>query len=279
MVRYDTQPDMWSGVQSMSRCAPKWAFAAVMIAALAVGCGPSQGQLDQRQRDAEEHYNLGYGYFFGDGNKNADAALQSTLRALELQPVYPEAHMLAGLIHLGREDYLDAVDHFRQALEQKPDYRDAHHNLGATYLASERWDEAIEVFETLVGDRFYATPGNGHNNLGWAWYKKGDMTKARHHLERAVKLAPELCLAYNNLGIVLYEGGEIEGAELQLDRAVRRCPNYAEPYYHLGRVEARRANPDGARSRFDRCRELAGDAPLAHRCAKRLAALPPEGSR
>lgn len=268
-----------SGRRRAPEAARRAALALLAACTLCVGCGPSQSQIDQQRRDAEEHYNLGYGYFFGDGNTNADAALQATLRALEMQPVYPEAHMLAGLIHLGRENYLDAVDHFRQALEQKPDYRDAHHNLGAAYLASERWDEAIRVFETLTADRFYATPGNGHNNLGWAWYKKGDLSRARKHLERAIKLAPELCPAYNNLGLVLYEQGEVDDASRQLDRAVRRCPTYAEPYYHLGRVEARQANLSGARSRFSRCRELAGDAPLADRCAKRLAALPPEGSR
>jgi len=270
---------MCPGVSSVSPRVLLIALAGAFLVTGPLGCGPSQTQIDQKKREAEEHYNLGYGYFFGDGTKNADAALQSVWRALEMQPVYPEAHMLAGLIHLGREDYLDAVDHFRQALVQKPDYRNAHHNLGATYLASQRWDEAIEVFETLVADRFYATPGNGHNNLGWAWYNKGDLPNARTHLERAIKLAPELCPAYNNLGLVLYELGDVDGASLQLDRAVRRCPSYAEPYYHLGRVEAGRANLAEARKKFDRCRELAGDAPLAQRCAKRLAALPPKGSR
>lgn len=270
---------MWPGVSSVSARAPLAVVFAASIAFGSTGCGPSQAQIEKTQLEAEEHYNLGYGYFMGDGTNNVDAALQSVLRALEIRPIYPEAHMLAGLIHLGRENYLDAVDHFRRALEQKPDYRDAHHNLGATYLASQRWDEAIAVFDTLVADRFYATPGNGHNNLGWAWYNKGDLKRAQRHLERAIKLAPELCPAYNNLGLVLYEQGEMDAAVLQLDRAVRRCPSYAEPHYHLGRVEARKANPDGARKKFDRCRELAGDAPLAHRCAKRLAALPPKGSR
>lgn len=252
-----------------------WGALAAMAAA---GCGPSQKQLDERDRDAEYHYQLGFGYFFGP-NGNADAALQATLRALEIKPVYPEAHMLAGLIYHGRELYLDAVHHFRVAIEQKPDYRDARHNLGATYLAAERWDEAIDVFRALVADRFYATPGPGHNNLGWALYNKGDLDGARKHFERAIKLAPELCPAYNNLGLVLFDLADFDEAGRQLDRAVRRCPNYAEPYYHLGRIDARQAKLAEARTRFDKCRELAQDAPLGERCARRLAALPPEGSR
>ncbi|MCB9552410.1 MAG: tetratricopeptide repeat protein [Myxococcales bacterium] len=126
-------------------------------------------------------------------------------------------------------------------------------------------------------DRFYATPGHGHNNLGWAWYKKREPGKARIHLERAIKLAPELCPAYNNLGLVLIDADEFEAAARTLERAVRRCPSYAEPHYHLGRVEAQRQNLTEARSQFTRCRELAGDAPLGDRCAQRLAALPPAG--
>jgi len=249
------------------------------VAFATLACGTSQTAIESRKQEAEYHYNLGYGYYFSPNKSNADAALQATLRALELKPDYPEAHMLAGLVYLGRELFLDAIDHFKQAIAQKPDYRDAKHNLGAAYLASERWDEAIAVFDELVADRFYATPGPGQNNLGWAWYKKGDMDRARRHLNRAIKLAPELCPAYNNMGMVALEQGDVDDAGRQLDRAVRRCPSYAEPYYHLGRVEAQRANLTEARSKFSRCVDLAGDGPLGDRCARRLAALPPEGRR
>lgn len=250
-----------------------------LIAIGSAGCGASRAEIAERERDAEYHYNLGYGYFFSDNSPNADAALQSTLHALSIKPDYPEAHMLLGLIYMGRESFLDAVTHFRRAIELKPDYRDARHNLGATYLAAERWDEAAAIFTALVEDRFYGTPGHGHNNLGWALYKKGDLAAARTHFERAIKLAPELCLAYNNLGLVLLDGGDADDAARELDRAVRRCPGYAEPHYHLGRVEAQRRNVDEARTQFGRCRDLAGDAPLAERCERLLAALPPSGAR
>lgn len=256
---------------------PGYTWLPTLAALVLLGCGPSKGDLQARDRQAEYNYNLGYGYYFSPNAPNADAALQATLSALEIKPEYPEAHMLAGLIYLGRESHLDAIRHFRHAVEQKPDYRDARHNLGATYLAAERWDEAIAVFDELVRDRFYATPGHGHNNLGWAWYNKNDPGKARAHLERAIKLAPELCPAYNNLGLVLIDAGEFEAAARNLERAVRRCPSYAEPHYHLGRVEAQRQNLAEARSQFTRCRDLAGDAPLGDRCAQRLAGLPPAG--
>ena len=41
----------------------------------------------------------------------------------------------------------------------------AKNNLGAAYLASSRWDDAIKVYQELVGNIMYGTPGNGHNNL------------------------------------------------------------------------------------------------------------------
>lgn len=259
---YEWCPFRWSAV-----------FGLLLIASSLLGCGPSKAQLERVDNEAEYHYNMAYGFYFSPNSPNADAALQGVLHALSLKPDYPEAHMLAGLVYLGREQHLDAISHFDRAVALKPDYRAARNNLGAAYLAAERWADAANVFESLIADRFYATPAHGHNNLGWARYNLGQLAEAQRHFRRAIKIAPELCPAYNNLGLTLVDLGDMEGAARMLDRAVRRCPKYAEPYYHLGRVESRRANLMAARDRFTRCRDLAGDAPLGDRCAKRLTTL------
>ena len=63
--------------------------------------------------------------------------------------------------------------------------------------------DAIAVFQELVGEIKYATPGHGHNNLGWAWFKKGNFEKAEKSFRMALTMNPRLCQAYNNLGQVL----------------------------------------------------------------------------
>ncbi len=250
-------------------------LASTLLGIAALACGPSRGEVKAQKEQAKYHYNLAYGHYFDTKNPNADAALQEVLASLQLDDTDPEAHMLAGLVYLGRQGYLDAERHFRRAIELEPDHFKAHNNLGATYLAMERWDDAIGVFAPLVRQQRYTTPGIGQNNLGWAHYKKGDRTAAIQHFKTAISIAPDLCPPYNNLGLAYMEDGLLEKAVRYLERGLKRCPRYAEPHFHLARVYGRQGDVAAARAALVRCMELAGETDLADRCERQLRALPP----
>ncbi len=235
------------------------------------GCGGATERPAGDREKAEFHYNLAYGHMMDVVKPNAHAALREVTQALELDPDYPEAHMLAGIIYMGREGYVDAAAHFQEALRLRPEYLDAQNNLGATYLAMGRWDDAIPIFEKLAGNALYKSPGLALNNLGWAYYNKTDLKKARFKFLEAI--------AYNNLAMVQIDEGRLEKAKKTLERGIKRCKSYAEPHFHLGRVAHRQGDLEGARKHFGRCLELAGDSHLADRCEQRLKALPPSVGR
>ena len=245
-----------------------------VLAPAMVGCGSSRQEVQEKQEKGRYHYNLAYGHYFDASRPNADAALHEVLKSLQLHPEYPEAHMLAGLIFLGREMHLQAIKHLKRAVELKPEFYAAQNNLGAADSASSRWNDAIGIYEGLVGNLMYSTPGHGHNNLGWAWYKKGNVEKARRHFTMALQLAPRLCPAYNNLGMLLLDEKKLKRARKFLGKAVKICPGYAEPNYHLGRLAALENDVGEARIRFGQCVKLAGDGVLGERCGQRLASLP-----
>ena len=238
-------------------------------------CGPSRTDVKEAEEQSDYHYDLAYGHYMDPAQANADAAIQEILTALKHNPKSARAHMLAGVIFMGRERYIDAEQHFKAALVEKPDYYDVQNNLGAVYLATERWDDAIGLFDALAGNLNYKNPGNAQNNLGWAWYQKGNLAKAKTHFHSAISLAPKLCPPYNNLAMVHIEQNRAERAKKYLGRAIKRCPTYAEPHFHLGRVLFRERNLPAARERFTRCLRLAGESPLADRCENRLKGLPP----
>ena len=243
------------------------------------GCGGGKKALKERQDQAEYHYDLAYGYYFDSNKANADAAMLEVQHSLDLNEENPDAHLLAGLIFMGRMRYLDAERHFKRALQLKPDFRYAKNNLGATYLAMERWDDAIKLFEALVADVLYARPGHGHNNLGWAWFQKGDMKRARRHFMTAIQLAPKLCQPYNNLAMVYSKQEQYERAKKYLERAIKHCANYAEPHYHLGRLHIRRGEVGDARDQLQKCLKLAGETRLGDKCGSLLSSLPPVKGR
>jgi tetratricopeptide (TPR) repeat protein len=249
-----------------------------LLAWVAVACGPSRAQLEERRQKADYHYKLAFGYLF-DPNpdvRDAQMALQESQRALDADADHAEAHFLHALILMGRERYLDAITHYKRAIELKPDFYFAHNNLAATYLAMERWDDAIAVLEPLVVNAYYTTQANGLNNLGWAYYKKGNLAVAKKHFTGAIAQSPKLCPAYNNYALVLIDEGNAAKAEEILNEAIRRCPGYAEPYFHLGRVQMRSERSPLAVKSFQKCKDLSGDSPLSERCARQLALLPAE---
>ena len=142
-------------------------FTATLLILFLVSCGSSRQEVQERLEKGRYHYNLAYGHYFDASRPNADAALHEVLKSLQLHPEYPEAHMLAGLIFLGREMHLQAIKHLKRAVELKPEFYAAQNNLGAAYIAASRWNDAISVYDGLVGNLMYSTPGHGTRTGTW----------------------------------------------------------------------------------------------------------------
>ena len=234
------------------------------------GCGPSRSEVKEQREQAQYHYDLAYGYFFDKKTERGEAALLEILQSIEIKEDNPDAHLLAGLVFMGRQRPVDAIRHYRRALELQPDLFYAQNNLATAYLSMDRYDEAIEVLQSLVGNILYDQQGHAQNNLGWAFYKKGDALKARQHFHKAITLTPQLCPPRNNLGMLYLEQNKFEKAEKYLRQAIERCPSYAEPAYHMGRLLIRRGDSEAARKNFEQCLKYAGESPLADQCAERL---------
>ncbi len=247
----------------------------IMAMCLAACGGLGENEKDQKELEerATYHYNLAYGHYFDSTNKNVDASLQELLKSLQAKPDFPEAHFLAGVIYLGRTENGLAIRHFQTAIRLKPEYYDAHNNLGAAFLNEARWDDAIQVFEELVGQIKYATPGHAYNNLGWALYNKGELKAAESQFRQALNLNPRLCMAYNNLGQALFDQKKTEQAEKYLKRGIRRCEGYAEPHFHLGRLYLSGRKTKVALGEFEACVKLSGDSPLGERCQNMVKSL------
>ncbi len=245
----------------------------LLIVALA-GCGPSRAEIQEREDQGKYHYDLAYGYFFDAQNQQGEQALVEISRSLEFNEKNADANLLAGLIFQGHGRHLDAVQHYQRALDLNPELYYARNNLGTAYLALERWDDAIAALTPLALEIRYDQKGHVQNNLGWAFYKKGDSLKARDHFYKAITQAPKLCPAYNNLGLLLIEADELTKAEKHLRQGLQICPtNYAEPWFHLGRVQLRQGDPKGAEQSFKQCLKFGGMSPLADRCEQQLRPL------
>ena len=244
------------------------AAAAIAVLALLGGaCSAAEVERNQREEKADFHHKLANGYFH---NSNVDLAIRELVTALAYSDSHPDSRYLYGFILFGRKRFEEASEHFRRALLARPPFFAARNHLGATYLELERWYDAIVTLEPLLKEPTYTTQYLVYNNLGWAYFKQGDLRQADKHLRMAVFLNPKFCNAWRNLGLLALAQRDTRGAVEHFTEAVGRCPTYAE--LHLQRGEAldadrRQAEADVA---FRRCAELAGDTAVGRRCRSRV---------
>jgi tetratricopeptide (TPR) repeat protein len=64
-----------------------------------------------------------------------------------------------------------------------------------------------------------------HNDLGVAYFQRGEMRAAAREFERAAALRPDWARALTNLGDACLALGEVKGAILAYERAVRVAPD------------------------------------------------------
>jgi len=183
-------------------------------------------------------------------------AIQSYLRAIELDPMHAGAREAVGLEYLDLEDEDAARTHLTAALELEPDRWRAHNGLGV--LADRRQDyaAAIEHYEAALATN--AESPMLLNNMGYSRYLAGDLDQAARDFFRATELnadyAPawgnlgliyarrawytdalsilirvrDLPVAYNDVGSIALRNGDVVEAEQLLSEAVRLSPTYYE---------------------------------------------------
>ena len=83
-----------------------------------------------------------------------------------------------------------------------------------------------------------------HNNLGMAYYFKGEKDMARKHLKHAIELNPKNTDALSNLGSLAFEDGNLVEAERIYSQCLKDLSydKQARVYLNLALIEIRRGN-------------------------------------
>src|SRR5882724_5022724 len=135
---------------------------------------------------AAAYYNLGAALRLWGDPQGAEKALHEALR---LQPRFPEAHFVLGLVLGDRVGYESmGLAEFEAAVAQDPSYADAHFNIGIIRWKRAEVEAAIESFRKAAASR----PDNPafRFRLGQALAQAGNMAQGVDELKRAVQLDP-----------------------------------------------------------------------------------------
>lgn len=166
-----------------------------------------------------------------------DAADESARRALERQPIYPEALALLGDIALQRGNLSEAGQQYRAALQQNPALAAAHIGLGRVAAAGGDWSIAAGHFLNAVRENPQSP--EAFLWLGEARVRIGDLEGAIAAYQQALQLRLDFPEAHFGLAQAQFGKGRVEEALQHVNRALERRPRYAEAFLLLGKIYER----------------------------------------
>lgn len=229
---------------------------------------------DDRTKDqALIHYDMGVHAL---ESRDVRTALLELQKAVEFDPELDVAHNALALVyHMSYAEQDKAIRHYRRALEINPKFSEAATNLGNVFLDQGRFDEAIPLYEKALSDILYKTPYIAENNLGWCYYKKGQVQQGVDHIKSALVPNPKFCLGHRNLGVIYSETGQPEKAVASFALYAKNCPDVADAHYRYGRALLGTGDHGGARKALGQCVERAAGQAVGEDCQRLLEQLSP----
>jgi tetratricopeptide (TPR) repeat protein len=125
----------------------------------------------------------------------------------------------------------DGVREQQRTFEVRPAFADAR---GRVAVKIEIKDGASARDKLQVGVTSLAVSPKAIEELHRAYDAKGDVEKARSHLQRAIEISPNFDEALNNLGTYYYRDGRFETAANLFQRALNANPNSFVAQVNLG---------------------------------------------
>lgn len=178
-------------------------------------------------------------------------------------PAAQGAKLFAGVgeYFLGKSDYGQAIDFFRDAVTLDPNnvsakngYSEALSMKGNDLLVNEKAAEAKAVFLEALN----LNPKNSaaYFGLGEVFSELGDDGQAIANYEKSLENDKSLTEIYAPLGILYYQAGEIAKADDLLTKAMANSGGTAETQYFLGLVRSSQTRIDEALTAFQKATAL-----------------------
>jgi len=145
---------------------------------------------------------------------NYPRAVESSQRALQLDPKLAQAHFIAGMAQIHAGHPTESVSEFRSELQLDPDNNDAKYHLAFALLQLSRIDEAVELLRAVLN----RDPNHAQANyeLGRELLNEGKKEEAIRYLEAAARVNPQLDAVHYQLQSAYRAVGRRDDADREL---------------------------------------------------------------
>ena len=130
---------------------------------------------------------------------NYDLALESYLRAIEINDMYEKAYLSVGQIYYARGSYDQALEYCEMAIEKKNNYSKAYEMIGMIYEVLENYTKSIYYYEETI--RFDKRNYKTMSRLASVYNLLSNHEVAKKHSKDCIKIKRNYAPAYYELGI------------------------------------------------------------------------------
>ena len=241
----------------------------LLATAAAIFCYACAGQNPhENRRLADSKRSIGEAYM---RQGDYTSALRELAEAEKLDPDNAFTQHDLGLCFREKNRMGEALAHLKKAVSLKPSYTPARNSLGRVYLEMGQTDKAIAIFKEITKDALYATPHFPLANLGLAYYKKGDYTKALEYYHRALKLEPNFVFALHGVGATYLAMKKGRLALDYLGRALKLAPKVAQIHFEYAEANLLVGNIAQARISYENALDIASpESEVAAKARQRL---------
>ena len=183
-----------------------------------------------------------------------DAAVAEFQKAINIDPIFTDAHSGLGRAYLGQGDLEAAENEAKKALRLDTSYQPVHELLAAVkqayydrafaHLNNERYDEAIAQFKDTINR--YSNFTTAYCGLGHAYLGQGDLEAAENEAKKALaldssyqpayKLLAAVKQAYYDRALAHLNNERYSEAIAQFKDTINRYSNFTTAYCGLGRA-------------------------------------------
>jgi len=227
------------------------------ISFLLLSCGGKRVEEKQEEVSLSDQKSLAVASLL---RSNYKQAIEDIGKAEAINPNDPEVFLIKGLIYYGLKDYKSAEQFYKKAIELKTDYSEARYDLCMLYLKIDSLDSAIEQCDRASSDLVYRSRDKALTSLGVAYFRKGNIDKAREYYQKSLELNPALFYTHNEVGKLYMAIGKEQEAIDEFKKAVEANNIFDEAHYNLGLAYLKVGRTADACESFKKAAELSPDS-------------------
>jgi tetratricopeptide (TPR) repeat protein len=143
-----------------------------------------------------------------------EAQLANFQKIVDLHPQDERAHNLLGTLHFVRQEYPEAIKHYKQSIEINPNFSQPYNQLGYIHRRMGDYDAAVEAFKKYI--ELIPDDPNPYDSYAELLLEFGKHEESIEYYKKALEINPRFIISHTGIATNLILLGDHDKAREQL---------------------------------------------------------------